>query len=111
MVVGGAAMALLATACGPPPDQPDPSTLRSEVARHALEALNAWGMPVESDHVGCHGPDATDTVVCEAVTTDVPTGSVSISFTPDQPSSVCSGTLVVTMNGSPLTQGPIDPCR
>jgi hypothetical protein len=104
-------MVLFVTACGQSPDQPGPSTLRSEVARHALDALNAWGMPVESDHVGCHGPDAADIVVCEAVTTDEPIGSVSISFTPNQPDSVCSGTLVVTMNGSPLTQGPIDPCR
>jgi hypothetical protein len=89
----------------------DAAGVRSNVASRILAAVDARGIPVEFDRVGCHGPDAQGTVTCYGTTTEEPSGDILGSFAGDRPGRSCPGMLTVTIDGTPLEQATFNPCR
>lgn len=86
------------------------SLIRGAVQRAVLDAADARGIPVQNDHVGCHGPDPSGTLQCEATTAYEPVGDITASFSLLH-TGRCGGTLRVAVEGSTLTSMQEDPCR
>jgi hypothetical protein len=86
------------------------SHIRGAVQRAVLDAADSRGIPVQNDHVGCHGPDPSGTLQCEATTAYEPVGDLTASFSLLH-TGRCAGTLTVVVDGSTLTSVQEDPCR
>ncbi|MBO0728023.1 MAG: hypothetical protein J2P57_02115 [Acidimicrobiaceae bacterium] len=107
LVLSVSAAALAGCASGA---QTSPSTIRTNVARQVLHVMDAQGMPVESDSVGCDGPDVSGVVSCAATTATTPTGNITATFTVRRHNRRCPGQLTVHMSGTLVATLPTDPC-
>lgn len=98
--------------CGPiHTSHPSASVIRKNLSFAVLNAVDGWGMPVNSDHVGCRGPGSDHVVTCYATTTDEPEGAIKAAFTIHRVGNRCPGPLVVRMSGVVLARVSADPCR
>lgn len=106
------AAALDLAACGPiHTSHPGAGVIRTNLSFAVLNAVDGWGMPVNFDHVGCHGPGTGHVVTCYAATTDEPEGAIKAAFTIHRVGNRCPGPLVVRMSGVVLARVSADPCR
>jgi hypothetical protein len=108
--------------CASTRSSPNSTGARDRLARTVLAVVDAAGIPVQADDIGCASSTHSSTDICRGFTATEPVQPVTGRFTFSSHTGACPGTLTITLGPSPgyldsngpietVTQMAADPCR